>query len=296
MNKSLVEIAFILDRSGSMSSVKEQAIAGFNSFLADQAKEPGEARLTLVLFDDEYLVPVAATPLAHVAPLDHKTYEPRNSTALLDAIGRTIDELGQRLAATPEPERPGQVIVAILTDGQENASSQYKWPDIANRIRHQRETYNWRFLFLGANQDAIATAAQMNIGRADAGTFVANKIHFATSTRALSRKMSALRRAAVDGDGVREFLVLDPDFPRSMRRSAVEAEEAVRAIMALGAGGGTELLREVGMLRSSLEFAVNPTPDEVDRLAEQARVAAMTASDIADAAFFRQSGTIVWSH
>jgi hypothetical protein len=66
--------------------------------------------------------------------------------------------------------------------------------------------------------------------------------------------------------------------------------------MALGAGGGTELLREVGMLRSSLEFAVNPTPDEVDRLAEQARVAAMTASDIADAAFFRQSGTIVWSH
>jgi hypothetical protein len=198
MNQSLVEIAFILDRSGSMASVKEQAIAGFNGFLADQAKEPGEARLTLVLFDDEYLVPVAAAPLAQVVPLHPKTYEPRASTALLDAIGRTIDELGQRLAATPEPERPGQVIVAILTDGEENSSRHFTWQDIATRIQHQRETYNWRFLFLGANQDAIATAAQLNIDRADAGTFKADKIHYATSTRALSRKMSALRRAAVN--------------------------------------------------------------------------------------------------
>jgi uncharacterized alpha-E superfamily protein len=114
--------------------------------------------------------------------------------------------------------------------------------------------------------------------------------------RSAAAHSAYLRRAAPDGDGVREFLVLDPDFPRSMRRSAVEAEDAVRSIMALGAGGGTELLREVGMLRSALEFSVNPTPDDVDRLAEQARVAAMTASDIADAAFFRQSGTIVWSH
>ncbi len=114
--------------------------------------------------------------------------------------------------------------------------------------------------------------------------------------RSAAAHSAYLRRAAPDGDGVREFLVLDPDFPRSMRRSAVEAEEAVRSIMALGAGGGTELLREVGMLRSALEFTVSPSADDVDRLAEQARVAAMTASDIADATFFRQSGTIIWSH
>lgn len=101
---------------------------------------------------------------------------------------------------------------------------------------------------------------------------------------------------AVDGDSVREFFVLDPSFPRSMRRSAVEAEESVRELAQLGAGDGGALLREVGLLRSALEFAVAPDPGEVDRLAVAARMAASTASDITNEAFFRQSGTIVWSH
>jgi len=101
---------------------------------------------------------------------------------------------------------------------------------------------------------------------------------------------------AVDGDNVREFLVLDPAFPRSMRRSAVDAEEAVRELAHLGAGDGGGLLREVGMVRSALEYAVNPTSEEVDRLAIAARTAAVHASDIANESFFRQSGTIVWSH
>lgn len=114
--------------------------------------------------------------------------------------------------------------------------------------------------------------------------------------RSAAAHSAYLRRGAADGDGVREFLVLDRDFPRSMRRSAMEAEESVRGLISLGAGGGTDLLREVGMLSSRLEFAVRPTPEEVDHLAEQARLSAMVASDIADASFFRQSGTIVWSH
>ena len=101
---------------------------------------------------------------------------------------------------------------------------------------------------------------------------------------------------AVDGDSVREFFVLDPSFPRSMRRSAVEAEESVRELAQLGAGDGGALLREVGLLRSALEFAVAPDAGEVDRLAVAARMAASTASDITNEAFFRQSGTIVWSH
>ncbi len=114
--------------------------------------------------------------------------------------------------------------------------------------------------------------------------------------RSAAAHSAYLRRGAVDGDGVREFLVLDRDFPRSMRRSAMEAEDAVRQLLSLGAGGGTALLREVGMLRSRLEFAVHPTPEVVDHLAEEARVSAMVASDTADASFFRQSGTVVWSH
>lgn len=196
MNKDLVEIAFVLDRSGSMESLREQAITGFNQFLADQAAQPGDVRLTLVLFDDEYLVPFDATALREVTPLNAHTYVPRNSTALLDAIGVTVDRLGNRLAKTPEAERPGQVIVAILTDGHENASTRYTWADIARRIRHQQEKYNWRFLFLGANQDAIATAARMNIGTADAATFEADGAGISASTTSISRKAVALRRAA----------------------------------------------------------------------------------------------------
>jgi uncharacterized alpha-E superfamily protein len=151
----------------------------------------------------------------------------------------------------------------------------------------------YHFLVLGRSLERIDMTARLLAVQHDRYWPESGPVAILRSTAAHS---AYLRRAAVDGDGVREFLVLDPDFPRSMRRSAIEAEDAVRAIMTLGAGGGTELLREVGMLRSSLEFAVNPTPEDVDRLAEQARIAAMSASDIADSTFFRQSGTIVWSH
>ncbi len=139
MNKNLTAIAYILDRSGSMQSMVEPAIAGFNRFLDDQRKAPGHARLTLVLFDDQYEVPCQSLPIEEVTELDTTTYVPRGTTALLDAIGRTIEELGQRLAATPEPERPGQVIVAIFTDGLENASLQFDHHKIARMIAHQRD-------------------------------------------------------------------------------------------------------------------------------------------------------------
>src|SRR6476659_8965848 len=173
MNKNYTEIAFVLDRSGSMGSSREAAIAGFNFFLNEQQAGSDLTKLTLVLFDDEYLMPIDALPVAEILPLNNDTYVPRGTTALLDAIGRTADELGARLAAMPEKARPGQVIVAILTDGLENSSQTYTWNQIARVIKHQSEQYRWTFLFLGANQDAIATAAQMNITGANASPFVA---------------------------------------------------------------------------------------------------------------------------
>ena len=196
MNKDLTEIAFILDRSGSMSSVAPAAISGFNEFLRDQQAAPGEARLTLVLFDDEYLLPVDNIPVQKVVPLNSDTYVPRNTTALLDAIGQTIERLGQRLEQTPEPDRPGKVIVAILTDGHENASKKFTWKEIAAKIRHQTQSYDWDFLFLGANQDAIATAANLNISSANAATFASDYVGTRTTQRAASRKASALRAKA----------------------------------------------------------------------------------------------------
>jgi hypothetical protein len=194
MNKDYTEIAFILDRSGSMESCKEAAIEGFNRFLREQQNVESIAKITLVLFDNEYLVSCRSVPVQEILPLNSDTFVPRNTTALLDAIGRTIDELGQNLSRLAEKDRPAQVIVAILTDGLENASQHYTWNDIGDRIKLQSETYRWTFLFLGANQDAIATAAQLSICESNAASYVADASGSRASHVALSRKASALRR------------------------------------------------------------------------------------------------------
>ena len=205
-NAHYTEIAFILDRSGSMNCCQQAAIAGFNQFLADQQETEGLAKLTLVLFDDEYLVPVSSIPVQEVVPLSDDTYQPRGCTALLDAIGQTIDDFGRRFAAVSEKDRPGQVIVAILTDGLENASQRFNWKEIAGKIKHQTVTYKWVFLFLGANQDAIATAANLSIAANNAANYVADTAGSRAGQAAFSRKMSALRRTSMDIASVSEKL------------------------------------------------------------------------------------------
>jgi hypothetical protein len=205
-NAHYTEIAFILDRSGSMNSCQQAAIEGFNHFLADQQKTEGLAKLTVVLFDDEYIVPVSSVPVQEIVPLTDDTYQPRGCTALLDAIGQTVDDLGRRLAALAEKNRPGQVIVAILTDGLENASQRFTWKQISEKIKHQTDIYKWTFLFLGANQDAIATAANLSIAANNAANYVADAAGSKAGQAAFSRKMSALRRASMDIASVSEQL------------------------------------------------------------------------------------------
>lgn len=207
MNPDLTEIAFILDRSASMQNMVEPAISGFNRLLCEQQQAPGSARFTLVLFDDQYEVPFQSVPIAEVVELDVTTFVPRGSTALLDAVGRTIDNLGEKLKATPEAERPGQVIIAVLTDGEENASRHFTWNDVAKKIRHQTEKYQWQFLFLGANQDAIATSGKMNIHASNTANFSVNEESYSAAKVALSRKMSAFRRqrqGAADEETLRD--------------------------------------------------------------------------------------------
>ena len=218
MNHNLTEIAYILDRSGSMQPMVEPAIAGFTQFLREQQEAPSSARLTLVLFDGEYLVPCDGLPIEEVVELDTTTYVPRGSTALLDAIGRTITELGKRLAATPETDRPGQVIIAIFTDAYENASRHFDLHKINDLITHQRENYNWQFLFLAANQDAIATAAQMGIDRQFSSVvqYSAKGVHSTSSS--LSRKMRAMRHHASTGEGL-------PDLAAPMQEIVEEEQE-----------------------------------------------------------------------
>ncbi|MBL9182861.1 MAG: VWA domain-containing protein [Verrucomicrobiaceae bacterium] len=195
-NEKHIEIAYILDRSGSMQPMQEPAVAAFNDFLKAQLAVPGEARLTLVQFDDCYEVPVASLCLQDVPQLTAATYVPRGSTALLDAIGRTIRDLDIRLQKLPPAHQPAKVILAIFTDGEENASTEYSAKHISDLIRLYRDTKGWEFLFLAANQDAIASAAKMNVGAGLAGNVAFSASGIRSTGKALARKVRASRLKA----------------------------------------------------------------------------------------------------
>jgi hypothetical protein len=178
-----------------MASIADDAIGGFNSLVDAQKREPGEARLTLVLFDDQYEVPTKSAPLAEVPPLDRRTFVPRESTALLDAIGRTLKTMTQSFAGRARSKRPSTVIVAILTDGFENASRHYTVAHVSDLIAEKR-AQGWQFFFLAANQDAIASAARINIAPADAVTFDATAQGTAAVFEAMSERTARRRRQA----------------------------------------------------------------------------------------------------
>jgi uncharacterized protein YegL len=191
--QGLTEIVVLLDRSGSMQTIVKDAIGGFNAFLEEQKKQDGEATMTVVQFDDEYLVTVEAVNIHDVAPLNEETFVPRGMTALLDAIGRTVNDVGDRLAKTEEANRPEKVIVVILTDGHENASMEFKRTQINKLITHQKKKYSWEFLFLAAGQDAIAEANSIGIGKLNTMSFVADAKGINTSYSAMGTAVSMYR-------------------------------------------------------------------------------------------------------
>ncbi len=193
MNPHLTEIAYILDRSGSMQSMQEPAVAAFNLFIRSQLDVPGDARLTLVQFDDAYEVPFAALPIQEVPQLTAATYTPRGSTALLDAIGRTITETNRRISALPDAEKPGKVILTIFTDGMENASHEYTLKHISDLIRLYRDEKGWEFLFLAANQDAIASATAMRMDARSSSNVQFSADGVISTGGAMSRKVRAMR-------------------------------------------------------------------------------------------------------
>lgn len=153
-NPNLTEIVCVIDKSGSMCNQADETIGSFNSFVAEQRDNvAGEAKLTLVLFDTNYRVIHEATPLADVPELDNRTYRAGGATALLDAVGRTIADVGYRLRNTPEAARPGKVVVVVITDGQENSSREYLGARTPDMVKHQQDKYNWEFIYLGVDLD-----------------------------------------------------------------------------------------------------------------------------------------------
>lgn len=168
MNQNLTDITIVMDRSGSMSSCRQEAENGLNHFIKEQAKQPGDCLLTLVQFDTEYEFVCKGIP---VKDAPHFELDPRGMTALLDAVGRAINETGKRLSDMKEEDRPGLVIFVILTDGYENSSHEFTKAQIRKMIEHQKSKYHWQFTFLGANQDAFAEAADMGICVTSAASF-----------------------------------------------------------------------------------------------------------------------------
>jgi hypothetical protein len=214
-NKNFTDITLILDRSGSMDKCKTDTEGGFDSFIDEQKKVAGKCNVTLVQFDDQYDVVYSNKPISEVPKC---VLVPRGSTALLDAIGKTIVSTGERLAAMPENERPGAVIVAILTDGGENASHEYNWSSVKKLIDKQTNDYQWLFTFIGANQDAIANASKMGIGRSNSMTY---DVHNTGQVFAsLATSTTNYRHATAAGASYGEA-VLDAAFTDEDRKKAV---------------------------------------------------------------------------
>lgn len=172
-NENLCSVAFVLDRSGSMQSMRDQAIAGYNEFLQKQMQYPGETRFSFTLFNDQIVQVAHWVPVQEMVRLSPETYMPAGNTALDDAVGFTIDTLGQELASMPEQERPGKVIVAILTDGEENSSIHYTTSKVASMIRNQRKKYQWEFLYLGAGPNVQLESSKRGIASHDTMCFEA---------------------------------------------------------------------------------------------------------------------------
>lgn len=180
-----VEIVAILDRSGSMGMLVEDAIGGFNTFLKEQQALPGEALMTLVLFDTQYEVLYSTTPIKGVPELTRQTYLPAGMTAMNDAIGRALVAL--------EARSPEKAVVCILTDGLENASREFDTAQVKAKIEAAQKR-GWEVVYLAANQDAFATGASYGINPAATSNFVASGAGVRTATATLSAEVTRYRK------------------------------------------------------------------------------------------------------
>jgi uncharacterized protein YegL len=191
--KKLTHIAIVLDRSGSMQDVAKETINGFNSFLEEQKSIKQEASITLVQFDHEYQLVYDAIDIQKAPALNRETYVPRGMTALLDAIGKTIKNTRKKIKLMNENEHPEKVIFVVITDGHENHSSHYSRRSIFEKISKMEEVHQWEFVFLGANQDAIAEAGRLGVKAHKAMTYAADSMGTSAMFADLSKNLSDVR-------------------------------------------------------------------------------------------------------
>ena len=193
MKKNLTEIVFILDRSGSMAGLEGDTIGGFNSMIEKQKREPGEALVSTVLFDNETEVIHDRVDLGKIEQLTYREYYVRGCTALLDAVGSAIHHIGNVHKYAREEDRPKKTLFVITTDGMENASRKYSYDRVKMMIEHQQEKYGWEFIFLGANIDAAKEAARFGISEDRAANYHADSVGTAVIYEAVSEAVCSVR-------------------------------------------------------------------------------------------------------
>lgn len=210
MKRGLTELVFILDRSGSMSGLEGDTIGGYNSLLDKQRKEKGDCIITTVLFDDQYELLHDRIGIKGVAPVTRREYFVRGMTALLDAIGRTIDKTMNAQMNTAPDQRPEKTMMVIITDGMENSSREYSYDKVRKMVEYQKEEYGWEIVFLGANIDAVETAARFGVDKDHAADYLADTKGTQLNYRVVSDAVSSVRQGRTINEGWKERI--DKDY------------------------------------------------------------------------------------
>jgi len=196
MKTNLTELVFILDRSGSMGGLENDTIGGFNSMLKKQQAEPGDCRITTVLFDDNYEILHDRIDINAVNEITSRDYYVRGCTALLDAIGKTIRKINKVQKNTAEEYRAEKVLFVITTDGMENASREFSYDKIKSMVEKQKDKRQWEFIFLGANIDAIDVASRVGIAQNRVQNFHNDSEGIAMNYDVLSQTVACYRADA----------------------------------------------------------------------------------------------------
>ena len=209
MKKGLTELVFILDKSGSMSGLEADTIGGFNSMLAKQKKVDGECFVTTVLFDNDYELIHDRIDIKAIAPITEKEYYVGGSTALIDAMGKTINKIDNVQKNTAEEYRAEKVMFVIITDGQENSSKEYTADKVRALVERQKEKNGWEFVFLGANIDAVETAERYGISRNRAVDYLSDKKGTALNYRVMADAVTSFRKSGEVDDSCFEEIRKD---------------------------------------------------------------------------------------
>jgi uncharacterized protein YegL len=209
-NQDKTFIAVIIDRSGSMADMVESTVKGFNEFMLEQRGAAGEARMTVVLFDDRYEVLVDDVDVKLIPDLDaNVTNLARGTTAMRDAIGRTIINIKEKIAAMDEDDRPAKVLFVITTDGQDNASTDFDKEKLEKAIKFQRDIDKWEFLFTGADESLILAAQELGISKGNVSVYANTSAGVLKNYHKMSAATVTYRSVSLDNSNVAANLFVD---------------------------------------------------------------------------------------